>query len=286
MNPEGNILQRTGFFIGLKNPQQIIFINSLCYCLLAYYTVILLTNTFSILLAGINGFDGTLYYYGFQLASDESTWSKDLSFLIFFIGIGFSFLLGLLFEWLYRKSRKHVWPGKMFFLWGYIFSFSYFFGNIIVGSFFYFGTGVVFDNFSIPRIIRIVIGIAAFFTLVIIGHFSARNILISFNAYYQMVRQQNFKQLFKNHILFPLLVGNIIIFLLKIPQQGTFNYLDSLVVLCVFIPVSSSWFSLPQHQSIRFKRKNDLCILNTRLIIITVLLITLVRAGLSFGISL
>ena len=201
-------------FIGPIAPSHILIINSLCYFLLAYYTVIILTNTFSILLARLNGFEGTLYYFGFQLSSDESTWTKDLFFLIFFIGIGFSFLLGLLFERLYRKSRKHVWPGKMFFLWGYIFSLSYFFGNIIVGSFFYFGPGVVFDNFSIPRIVRIIIGITAFFTLVIIGHFSARNILVSLNAYYRIVRQQDFRQLIKSHILFPLIIGNIIIFLL------------------------------------------------------------------------
>jgi hypothetical protein len=253
--------------------------------MLAYIVVIILTNSFSILLANIEGVSGKLYYYGFELMSKERLWSSELTFLVFFFGTGFTFALGLLFERAYKRIRRHPSPFKLFYLWGFLLSFTYFFGNIIVGTFFYFGTGVLFEAFSIPYLFRIVIGVGAFATLAYLGVYATRGILISLNSYQRLVERHEMSNLIKAQILYPAIIGNVFILFLKVPMYNYVNMLDALVWLMLFIPITALLINLSSQKSIRFNRKADSIRIYPRPIIFFVIIALIYRFGLIKGLE-
>lgn len=232
-----------------------IAINSLAYFMLAFFTVIILTNSFSILLANLEGVEGVLYYYGFNILTFDRSWSKELTFLVFFFGISFSLVLGIIFERAYKKARKHSKHYKMYFLWGYFLSFSYFFGNVLVGSFFYFGMGVIFDIFSIPWVFRIVTGITALAALAFLGIYATRGFIISLNSYQTFVERPEFRWFIKAQLIYPAIIGIVITVFLKVPHHNDFFMLDNLVWFSLVVPILSLYLNLSSQPSIRFTRK-------------------------------
>lgn len=263
----------------------IIVINSLSYFMLAYVAVVILTNSFSILMANIEGVNGVLYYYGFDVLNIDRSWSTELTFLVFFMGIGFSFALGLLFERIYKLRRKHTSHLKMFYLWAYILSFTYFFGNVIVGAFFYFGTGVLFEAFSIPVLFRIVAGVVAIGALVYLGIYSTRGFLISLNSYQTFIERTEFKWFLKAQLLYPFILGSVLIFFLKIPHHNDFFMLDTLVWFTLVIPVVTIFLNLNSQPSIRFKRKDLQIRIFSLPILVFLIIILLYRFGLISGLE-
>lgn len=263
----------------------IIVINSLSYFMLAYVAVLILTNSFSIIMANIEGVDGVLYYYGFDVLNFDRSWSNELTFLIFFFGIGFSFALGLLFERIYKRIRKHTSHRKMFFLWGYILSFTYFFGNVLVGAFFYFGTGVLFEAFSIPILFRIIFGVIALGALIYLGIHSTRGFLISLNSYQTFIERNEFAWFLKAQLLYPVIIGSVLILFLKIPHHNDFFMLDTLVWSTIIVPVSTIFINLKSQKSIRFKRKNLAIKVFYLPIIIFIIAMLIYRIGLINGLE-
>lgn len=269
-----------------QKDQFIIVINSLIYFMLAYFSVVTFTNFFSMLLGVANGCDGTLYYYGFLLNPLHGSWSKDLVFQVFLLGTSVSLAFGILFERLYKQKRKHSYPQKMYFLWLFILSFTWFFGNVIVGGLANFGIGAAFRAFSFPLIIRIVFSVGGFVTLLLIGYYSRFHVLISANIYYSHIRISEFRKFLMFQILFPAIIGNLLIFLFKIPHHAEFFYLDSLVVLSVFVFVAGLYFNPSSLQSVNFKpHKKTTEILYVPLVIMFLVIIIL-RIGFSSGLTL
>ena len=269
-----------------QKEQLIIVINSLTYFMLAYFLVVTFTNLFSMLLGVANGFDGTLYYYGFILNPVHGSWSKDLVFQVFMLGTSVTLMTGVLFERLYKKKRKYPNAIKLLFLWIYIISFSWFFGNIIVGGFTNYGIGAAFRSFSIPLLISIVFSILAFGALLLIGYFSRLHVMISANIYFSHIRISEFRRFLFLQMLLPAFLGNILIFIFKIPHQAEFQFLDSFVVLSVFILISGLFLNPSTLQSINFKhhkRTKEVVVLP---VAIFFLAFAILRIGLSFGFAL
>ena len=263
----------------------IIVVNSLVYFLLAYLVVIILTNSFSILLANFEGVRGKLYYYGFDVLSETSHWSGELTFLVFFFGIGFSFFLGLIFERLYKRTRRHSYHFKMFYLWGYFLSFTWFFGNLLVGTFFFYGTGVIFEQFSLPWLFRIAAGLLAFIALIYLGVYAARGFQISLNTYLGYIERPELKWLLTAQFLYPVIIGNVFIFFLKIPEYNHVNMMDTIVWLTMVIPAISLFINLSGLPSIRFKQKNQSIRVFQVPLIICISALLVYRIGLMKGIE-
>lgn len=263
----------------------VLFINSLAYYMLAYLTIVLATNFFSILLAKTEGVSGVLRYYGFEIFNTQTTWSKELIFLVFFIGTGFSFALAVLFERIYKKVRRHSYHSKLYFIWGYFLGFVYFFGNLLIGGFFYFGTGVVFESFSFPVIFRLLIGLAALIPLAYTGVYAARGFLISLNSYFSFVDRQDAGKYLRAVVLYPFIAGNMLAFAIKIPHHFDFYFLDTLIWLTGIIPVTALLITVKTQSSIRFKRRSNHVRFFRLPIIISIALLLLYRFGLMHGIG-
>lgn len=268
-----------------QKEQFIITINSLIYFMLAYFSVIIFTNFISMLLGVANGCEGTLFYYGFILNPVHGSWSKDLVFQVFMLGTSLTLITGVVFERIYKQRRKFPNIFKLYFFWLYVLSFTWFFGNVIVGGLANFGIGAAFRAFSIPLIIRIVLSLGAAGALLLIGYHSRFHVLISANIYFTHIRISEFRKFLTSQILVPAIIGNLLIFVFKIPHHADFFYLDSLVVLSVFVFIAALYFNPSSLQSINFKpHKKTKEVLVVPLTIMFLVMIIL-RIGLSSGLT-
>ncbi len=264
----------------------IIMINSTAYFMLAYIFTITLINFISMLMAKwVYKLDGTLYHYGFDLDRSEFTWALDSVVLIFFIGVVVALLFGVVFQIMYQKVRKGSGHFKLFFLWAYLIAYTIFFGDIVFGAFINYMPGAFFNYMNVPMVFRVIIGIGGLIMLFVVGQISAKNILISLNIYLRKASISQIEPYFYAQLIFPFVIGNILIFVLKIPNQAKFEYIDTLVMLSMVIIVISVFFRIEKLQSINFTRHRDSFRLKPIPVLAAIIAILLFRFGLGMGFS-
>ncbi len=269
------------------NKNFIITINSTAYFLLAYIFVITVINFTSMVMAKVfYGLSGTLYHYGFDLDRKDFTWTLEPVVLIFFIGVLLALLFGVLFQILYQNVRKGSGHAKLFLLWGYLIAYTIFFGDIVFGAFINYMPGAFFNYMNVPMVFRVIIGILGLIMLFVIGQFSAKNILISLNIYLRKASISQVEPFFYAQLIIPFVIGNILIFLLKVPYQAKFEYIDTLVLLSMVIIVISVFFKMEKLQSIQFTKHHDSFKLKKIPILLAIAAIVLFRFGLGMGLSL
>jgi len=263
-----------------------ITINSTAYFMLAYIVFIVLINFIALLMAKVfYGTQGTLYHYGFDLNNGNFSWSLESVVLIFFIGVFVALLAAVYFQILYKSIRKVTMHYKLFFLWFYLIAYTVFLGDIIFGTFLNYMPGAFFNYMFLPIPVRIIIGIVALALLYIIGVKSARNVMISLNIYLQKASAAEVRPYLAAQILFPFIVGNILIFALKIPYQAKFQYIDTFVLLTMAIIIVAVFVKSMSMDSIKFNRHHDSFKLKRWPIILAILAILLFRFGLGLGLS-
>jgi hypothetical protein len=230
--------------------------------------------------------DGTLYHYGFDLLREDFQWSIDSVFLIFFLGVVVALAFGVWFQAMYKSTRKGSGHFKLFLLWAYLIAYTIFFGDIVFGAFINYMPGAFFNFMFVPMVFRVIIGIIGLIALFVVGYYSARNILISLNIYLRKASISQIETYLYAQIIFPFIIGNIIIFMLKIPNQAKFEYIDTLVLLSMIIILISVYFRMEKLHSIQFTRHRDSFKLKTIPVIASVVAVLLFRFGLGMGLSL
>jgi len=161
----------------------IMVFNSVLYYLLALFTVLVLSNLFSLLSGHYNNFQGRLFYYGFVIKPIDAYWSDDDIALIFIFGTMFALLSAIFFERVYKWIRKYKYHIKLYFFWSYILSIVWFVSNIIVGSYSSFSVGAVMSSLHLPMAVRIIISFVFMFLLLLLGRISRKHVLISSSMY-------------------------------------------------------------------------------------------------------
>ncbi|MCF8303873.1 MAG: hypothetical protein K9I94_11405 [Bacteroidales bacterium] len=264
----------------------ILAINSLIYFMLAYYVVILLTNGFSIFLAKTIGLDSVLYHYGFFMDSSSHRWSNEDIILVYLLGNGLTLVLGLIFGRLNMKMVSSNGLSKLFFLWGFMLSFIWFFGNIIVGAFVNFGIGAAMRAMSLPLLAMIIMAILAIAMLIVTGKFTARFTMLTLASFFPRILGYERIKGFYALILIPMIAGNLLVFLLKIPHQTAFHYQETLILISGFIILAGAVYEYREMPNFSFKNNPQPVRLQYIAAALTILTISAVRIGLANGVSL
>lgn len=263
----------------------ILAINSLIYFMLAYYVVILLTNGFSIFLAKTIGLDSDLYHYGFFMDSSTHQWSSEDIILVYLLGNGISLLLGWIFGRLNMKLALSNGLSKLFCLWGFILAFTWFFGNIIVGAFVNFGIGAAMRAMSLPLFVMIILAIASVVLLTFTGKYVARFTFLVLSSFFPKLKGYERIKGFYAIILIPLIIGNIIVFILKIPHQTAFHYQETLILISSFIIATGAAFEFKKRRKYVLKNTAQPLRLQYITAALAILIIGAIRIGLAEGIS-
>ena len=272
-------------FNKLKN---CIIINSLTYFVLAYFIVVFSSNIFIILIAKLVGFDAVLSYKGFVLTA--GTWTNENIILVYFFGNLTSLFLAVFFlrkYYINNDLRKKI---KLLYLWIYIISLSWFFGEIIIGAIFKTGIGAALIAFEVPFFLRLLLAIFGIFILVFFGIKTQLDIMYSANLYYPLLSTHKTGKYFVNQILLPGLLGLLIIILLKLPNLGQYKFVDLYMLLTIIFFIGGVFFKYSNQVSIYFNNTNknitkNECSISYVPIIILLALIIILRVGLINGIS-
>lgn len=267
-----------------------IAINSTAYFLIAYYFVVFTFNLFSMIIASFLGFDVELFYYGYTW--EGARWSTGDIILVFFVGNAYTLFTALLFEYLYRKQRRFIKSIKLLYLWIYLISIIWFFGNIIVGAFFNFGIGTALLAYGVPFMLRLLLAGVSIFALLFFGYRAQKHVKVSANLYYQKLSKRITKRFAFYQIVLPVLIGLVIVILMKIPELARYDYVDIFVLLSFlfFIIGLYSFLIYGKNESISFKSHNSQgnrssCSLNIFTSIIAIAVILIIRIGLNTGLA-
>lgn len=267
-----------------------IALNSVIYFLIAYYFVVFSSNLFTIALAKIVGFNAELFYHGFSLTNKK--WTNDNIVLVYFFGNIITLLIAIIFQRLYSVERRYQKKIKIFYLWVYIISISWFLGNIIVGAIFLTGMGAALIAFRVPFFLRALLAIISVVLLLYLGKKSQKHVRVSANLYFQSLSSKKFVYFFINQILFPSIVGFVIILLLKLPNLSQYHYVDLFMLLSLGLFIVGLFLHYRTIGSITFKSyknsnnptpgDNGISYIP---IIILVIIITSIRVGLMNGVA-
>lgn len=261
-----------------------IIINSLTYFLLAYFIVVFSSNLFIILIAKLVGFNAILTYNGFVLT--DVNWTNENIITIYFFGNLGSLVLAIFFlrkYYMINNLRKNI---KILYLWIYIISISWFFGEIIVGILFKTGMEAAFIAFGIPYFLRLLLAVIGIFALINSGKNTQKDVMYSANLYYTLLSEEKTKMYFFKQIILPALFGLIIVILLKLPNLSKYNYVDLYKILTIIIFIAGLFLKNRRKKSMYFKVSNKKeCSVSYLLIIILITLIIFLRVGLNSGVQ-
>jgi len=265
-----------------------IIVNSLIYFLLAYHIVAFSANLFIIFIAKLIGFNAVLSYKGFILT--EGNWTNDNIILVYFFGNLFSLIVSLFFLSRYYNINQTRARIKILYLWIYIISLSWFFGEIIVGAVVKTGVGAALIAFEVPLFLRLLLALIGISVLFFIGHKTRRDVLLSANLYYPLLSSRRVRNFFVNQILIPSIIGFAIIILLKLPNLNQYHYVDLFMLLSIGITIMGFFYRLYMLNGITFQNtgkniaRNE-CSISFLPIVILVILVLIIRIGLNNGIS-
>lgn len=274
-----------------SNTNVCITINSTIYFLIAYYFVVFTFNLFSMLIAYYLGFDVELFYYGFTWSGNS--WSTGDMILVFFVGNAYTLLTAFIFEYLYSRQRRFIRSIKMLYLWIYLISIIWFFGNIIAGAFFNFGIGTSLRAFHVPFMVRLMLSTAAILALLYFGYRAQKHVRVSANMYYQKLSSRKVAKFFMQQIVLPIVFGLVIVILLKIPYHAHYDFVDIYVLLSFVFFVAGLYFRYSKNESISFKAhtvavsagNKSTCSLYIFPAIIAIIVLLIIRVGLIQGLT-
>jgi len=228
-----------------------------------------------------------LYYFDivYQVGPYSTLWNRFNIILIYGSAPFFSLFLSVVFYQLYKLSAKKFKYLRIYFLWGMINAFNFFFGAYIVGAitregFIYFTEWLFFSYmFDIEEIVFLVCCLIA---LVSIGYFTSdfflssavNRDLISFKnkVYYKFAQ-----------IFLPWLSGVLLLVVFNIPNITFYNILMYLSLLLVIFPSMINYQNYKTQQIIIVKTQQKYTFLKWN-IIVSLFVILLVRFILNDGI--
>ena len=198
--------------------------------------------------------------------------------------------MGTIFIILFSTFRNEPGNLKLFFLWGFVHGMVMFFGSLLMGTLLNKDFGWVIAYLYYRDTGKMIFSIISIFALIAIGGLIAKSFLISGNAYFNFIDKRNRKFLLSGQVIFPVIIGTIILALIKIPDRfyyGTvdemyYEFLKLFTMTLVIVPLIISFRA---YNEIYFDEEPRKINLNWKFLFITVIVILVFRFGMVTGIT-
>lgn len=222
-----------------KLEKLIIAFNSTAYFLLAYITFQLVNHLLTAFLAKQFGFRVILTYHGIWYNVARTDWTADSVKTLFSIQPISGLIIGLLALYIYWRVKHFEGLLKLYFLWSFVFGFNAFFGGIFIGSLFSKGFGHVLIWLYMMDTAKLIASLASLTFMLFIGSITQNLFLYSANTYFNELNKHNVRQYINAQFLYPLIIGNILLFLIKLPgieiYEGFMLLTPFLIMLSLFV---------------------------------------------------
>lgn len=259
-----------------------VIVNSLCYYILAYLTVIFIANL-ATSLAGLQfGFTTVIKYYKVIFAIDQQKWSGDAVKMLFSVHPLVGTLLAIISIIVYTNMVESTGLFKMFLIWIFIHSVNLALGTVLSGSFVEKGFGYVLMYMYFSDTMRLILTILSAFAMLLIGYFISRKFLFSANTYFNDLTDSNIDFVVYGHIFIPSIFGTLFLMLMKLPKITEDDLFAIPSVLFIITPLMLRYSYYPNFY---FQEEKVGIKLDKLLLFTTLVVIILFRVGLEFGIT-
>jgi hypothetical protein len=215
----------------------IIGFNSTAYFLLAYITFQLINQLLTAFIAKQFGFNVLLTYHGIWYNVARTDWTADSVKTLFSIQPVTGLTLGLVSLYVYWRVKHFEGLLKLFFLWSFVFGFNAFFGGIFIGSLFSKGFGHVLIWSYMMDTAKLVASLASLTFMLLIGSFTQNLFLYSANTYFNELNKHNVRPFINAQFLYPLIIGNLLLFIIKLPGIEVYEGFMLLTPFIVMLPL-------------------------------------------------
>lgn len=199
-------------------------LNSLVSFLVAYLMVYLLYQLIVLITASFYDIDSILYYHKLVFNDHSNLWDPLNIIFITISGPLNSLFLGFLF-YNYFYFRAKSYPRlRLFFLWSGLLFFAHFFAAFISGiatnkGFGYVPLWLFWNEFT-----KFFFAFVALVAMVLVGYYSASRFQSTTNNLYR-IQKQNRALFYLHQVFIPYLLGFLIIYLVKIPNNFAYDTL-------------------------------------------------------------
>lgn len=258
-----------------------ILINSTSYFLFSYFLIFFLTQLFSAVAASFFDYETLIKYNNnFYLVKNED-WFMDSVKTIYSAGPVTALIIGIISSIIYSRIKEHISKVKIFFLWTSVHAYSFFFGGLLIGTLFSKGFGHVVIWSYIMDTGKLVYSMISIFFLVLVGFILSRSFIISANSYYNKLDESNRSRFVNGQILFPFILGNIVMLIFWLPEFNFYFQLVSFSSLLIILPV---WLRKRTFNDMYFEEEDIKVNIDHRIIILALLFISAFRIIFGFGI--
>jgi hypothetical protein len=260
---------------------RILIFNSLSLFLLAYLFIFLLNILVTGIAAIANQIPVVLYYYGPDFLIRGKDWTIDAINIVFSSGPVFMFIFSAILIILYVSVITETGILRLFLLWAIYHAITRIFGELLVGAIMSKGFGFVIIYMFIMDTGKLILTIFAFLALFTIGIFLSKSALFSGNIYFNMIRGSHCTRFVNGQFIWPFIIGNVLIFLFKLPEMNIFEISVNASMGILLIPLIIRSNSIEDLYFDEDARNNKL---NIRVAIMALISIVLFRVLFDIGI--
>jgi hypothetical protein len=254
-------------------------INSTALFIIAYLLVYLVYQISVLVAASRWKLDSVLFYYDLAFNDYSPLWSRFNIIVVTGSGPVISLLVGVLFYKVFSNRRKVKGFMKLFMLWIAFHGFNFFFGAFSSGVSFDKGFGYVSAWLYLNVFWQIFLSLLFLFILGILSYYSAPKFLDTSNSASRVKPQIKLKFLLYQ-VTFPYLVGVLIIFLVKLPNNMPYDTGNLITFVFAAVPVLFNRYARPTKS---FEGERKPTTIKWWYIVLFVVLLLAFRIGLNNG---
>ncbi|MBE0647710.1 MAG: hypothetical protein IH596_08000 [Bacteroidales bacterium] len=217
--------------------QLIISINSTVLFLIAYVVVFSLTSLATLLSASAFDITSEIKYNEILFFVRSYDWTSDSVKGIFSTGPILAFISGILLWILYTKVTQETGILKLLVVWMLLLCIMFFFGDMMMGALFSKGFGYVIMYLYFMDTGKMIITLFALSCMFLLGLMMGRQLLFTANTYLNVLSGSMARRFTLVQYLIPFAVGNIIIFLVKLPGITLYEIFLNASIILLLIPV-------------------------------------------------
>ena len=211
-------------------------VNSTTLYIIAYLLVYLIYQITVLIVASRWKLDSVLYYFDLAFNDYSPLWSRFNIIVITFSGPLISLIIGILFYKVFANRPKVRGFLKLFFLWIGIHGLNLFLGSFSTGVSFDEGFGYVANWLYLNLFWQILVSLFFLFVLGLIGYSAAPRFLETSNSVYK-VKQENRVKFLLYQVFLPIVIGGLIIYLVKIPNNMPYDTGNLITVIIVAVSI-------------------------------------------------
>jgi len=255
-------------------------LNSTMLFIIAYFLVYFLYQITVLVVASRWRLDSVLFYYDLAFNDYSPLWNRTNIILITLSGPLICLMLAAILMRLVAPRIKEQKSLKLFVLWVAIIGYNFFLGAFASGVSFDEGFGYVPAWLFMNTFWKIFLSLIFLFILGLIGYYSASKFL---DTSYSLIRirQQNKIKFLLFQVVLPWIIGIIVIFLVKIPNNMNYDTANLVTLAFAVIPVLFNRGAKPSKEFKNLKKPSRIRWVFVALMIVLLLAI---RVGLDNGV--